>query len=272
MLVAEILSSLTIRDDSTGPRGDEDEIEELKAGLAAEEGGPRSAKAARRLKFDSGMWEGEGEGKEECRWLRECVGVDDLNTIIQEDPTGEAWLFGWTPSTSAPSADSPMPKPSTDRRENKDRGRPHTQARSKNTKKEKLKPQPKVVLLDSDQEQDPLQSYVPDSPSSSRSPSPTPSYLEEVAQDPTLSLDTSQKKKLTRPVYVQQLITLLKEREKPEHIEMGLKWGEGLVRAKRSFGTELCEYTSPISDPSVSLGKDSPWTGGRTDMRQPKMR
>jgi telomere length regulation protein len=100
-------------------------------------------------------------------------------------------------------------------------------------------------MLDPDQEADPLEGYVPQSPSSSRSPSPTPSYLEEVAADPTLALDSAQNKKASRPVYVQQLIMLLKEREKPEYIEMGLKWGEGLVRAKRSFGTELCRL-NPI--------------------------
>jgi telomere length regulation protein len=108
----------------------------------------------------------------------------------------------------------------------------------------KQKPTPKVVMLDPDQEADPLQGYSPESPSSSRSPSPTPSYLEEVAADPTLALDSAQNKKAARPVYVQQLIMLLKEREKPDYIEMGLKWGEGLVRAKRSFGTELCKQIS----------------------------
>ncbi len=94
-------------------------------------------------------------------------------------------------------------------------------------------------MLDPEQEQDPLTGYDLPSPSSSRSASPTPSYLEEVAADPTLALDGTQKKKVTRPVYVGQLVELLKERDKPDHLEMGLKWGEGLVRAKRNFGVEL---------------------------------
>ena len=42
-------------------------------------------------------------------------------------------------------------------------------------------------------------------------------------------------------MYISQLIALLKEREKPEHIEMALKYGESLIRAKRSFGGELGE-------------------------------
>lgn len=37
-------------------------------------------------------------------------------------------------------------------------------------------------------------------------------------------------------------MALLKERDKPESVEMGLNWGEGLVRAKREFGTELGEF------------------------------
>lgn len=251
MLVAESLSSLTIKEDTTSTRGDEDEIEELKAGLEAEEGGPRTAKAARRLKFDSRMWDGEGGGKEECRWLRGCVGVDDLTAELKEDPTGQAWLFGWTPTEITNDNLDTLPSVTNDGRETP-RGRtPHPSSKTKMKSEKKPKaqsqPKPKIVLLDSDQEMDPLKSYEPDSPSSSRSPSPTPSYLEEVAQDPTLSLDTSQKKKLTRPVYVPQLVALLKERERPDHIEMGLKWGEGLVRAKRSFGTELCEYNQPAT-------------------------
>lgn len=251
MLVAETLSSLTIKEDPTTTQVDRDgdEIEELKAGLAAEEGGPRAgkgqAKGIRRLKFDSGMWDGEGEGKEECRWLRGCVGTDDLTAELKEDPTGQVWLFGRTPAQITNVNEEALPP--TNNGHESTRGRTQQSKSKSNTKaraKPKSQPQPKIVLLDSDQEMDPLKSYVPDSPSSSRSPSPTPSYLEEVAQDPTLSLDTSQKKKLTRPVYVPQLVALLKEREKPDHIEMGLKWGEGLVRAKRSFGTELCEYTT----------------------------
>lgn len=242
MLVAEILSERTIKEGrETGMDGEEDdELAELKAGLEADEAGQASAskapKAPRRLRFDRGMWDGEGDGKEECRWLRSCMGVDDLRADISaggnESDSGKGWMFGWDAEGLE---EPPMPVPSGDR------GRPRRAPKHATPKiKTKPKPKPKVVMLDEDQQADTLQGYEPQSPSSSRSPSPTPSYLEEVASDPTLALDTSQKKKIPRPVYVQQLITLLKEREKPEHIEMGLKWGEGLVRAKRSFGTELC--------------------------------
>jgi telomere length regulation protein len=96
-------------------------------------------------------------------------------------------------------------------------------------------------MLDEEQTADPLEGYEAPSPSSSRSPSPTPSYLEEVTADPSLALDSVQKKKVSRPVYISQLIALLSERDKPDSLEMGLKWGESLIRAKRSFGGELGE-------------------------------
>jgi telomere length regulation protein len=190
------------------------------------------------LKFDKGMWEGEGEGKEECRWLRSSVLVDDLNERISEDPTDKAWSLGWD---QVQTDEATKTHPSGTEPAHSQRGRQKTSARPAPNSKAKTNTKPKIVMLDEDQEADTLQGYTPESPSSSRSPSPTPSYLEEVAADPTLALDASQAKKVSRPVYVQQLIALLKEKEKPEHIEMGLKWGEGLVRAKRSFGTELCE-------------------------------
>jgi telomere length regulation protein len=240
MLVAEILSELTIResDDAQG-QTEEEEMAELQAGFEAQEGNtgsdkpPRTSRGPKRLKFGEGMWGGEGEGKEECRRLRECVGVNDLDQPLSEDLTGKSWLLGWD-QVHVPTSSS-SPPPTTRGRRNE----PFKPAKTKS--KSNPKPKPKIVMLDPEQEADPLEGYAPQSPSSSRSPSPTPSYLEEVAADPTLALDSAQNKKASRPVYVQQLIILLKEREKPDHIEMGLKWGEGLVRAKRSFGTELCK-------------------------------
>jgi len=243
MLVAEILSELTTRETGdNNAQTEEEEMAELQAGFEAQEGTagsdkpPRTSGGPKRLQFGEGMWGGEGEGKEECRRLRESVGVNDLELPLSEDPTGKKWLLGWDQVYAPESASDPRPAPIK-------RGRqPETKFRPAKEPNSKPKPKPKIVMLDADQEADPLQGYAPQSPSSSRSPSPTPSYLEEVAADPTLALDSAQNKKASRPVYVQQLIMLLKEREKPDYIEMGLKWGEGLVRAKRSFGTELCTF------------------------------
>jgi telomere length regulation protein len=240
MLVAEVLSELTIEEQGICQEPtQEDDVEELKARLEMDEETdeetrpkPKSEPGGmRRLRFGKEMWDGEGQGKEECRWLRRVVGVRDGEAIIEDEESGRVWLLGWddTATTSIPPGPTPTPaRP-------KSRGRPTPPKRT--TQKERHK----IVMLTDEQLADSLKGYSPPSPSSSRSPSPTPSYLEEIASDPSLALDGAQKKKVTRPVYIGQLAALLKEREKPEYIEMGLKWGEGLIRAKRSFGTELGE-------------------------------
>nr|ODN92509.1 telomere length regulation protein [Cryptococcus depauperatus CBS 7841] len=176
-----------------------------------------------------GMWDGYGDGKEEARWLRECVGVRDGDAAI--DGSEEEWLLGWrTKQTKSPTNLISSPPPAQ-------------QTASLPPEKPNSKPQkkPRIVMLDPDQQDDPLVGYESSSPSSTRAPSPTAEYLEEIAADPSLGLDEVNKKKAQRPLYIPQLTALLKEREKPECVEMGLQWGEGLVRAKREFGTELAE-------------------------------
>lgn len=95
---------------------------------------------------------------------------------------------------------------------------------------------------DSDDD-DSLQGY--DSPTSSRSPSPTPSELDEIEKDPTLRV--GRPKPVSRPVYLVQVIALLRaggytnDEGVVEKIEMGLTHVEELVRRKAGFGTELGE-------------------------------
>lgn len=85
------------------------------------------------------------------------------------------------------------------------------------------------------------------SPSSSRSPSPTPSELDEYEKDPTVRLGRN---KITKPVYLAQLGELLRstgglkseqESQEADKIEIGLDCAEELIRRKKSFGTELGE-------------------------------
>ncbi|RXK40552.1 hypothetical protein M231_02204 [Tremella mesenterica] len=196
--------------------------------------------------MEDDMWDGEGNGKEECRWLRRAVGVKDGQVEISDDPTGKAWLLGWKDlpvseeSSQSPTLLEPTPPRSS---------APAKQAREKG----RAVPTKKIIMLDPDQEADPLSGYTLPSPSSSRSSSPTPEFLEEVAADPSLAIGKVGEKKVTRPVYAQQLVLLLKEREKPDMVEMGLKWGEQLVRAKRSFGTELADNAEPLVAMTVAL-------------------
>lgn len=250
MLTAEINSMLSIEESASDLEyqpGVDAEIEELKAGLEVdEEGSPKSINGSRaprgrkRLRFDSSIWDGNGEGKEECRWLRACVGTKDGDADLgqAEEHNDKAWMLGWDRAPVTEASRAPEAGPSSIRTQEKPRGRSEKVA-PRHTTATRKKPMPKIVMLDPAQGDDPLEGYASASPSSSRSASPTPEYLAEVAADPTLALDGAQKKKTTRPVYIGQLLQLLKERDKPESIEMALQWGEGLVRAKRSFGTEL---------------------------------
>ena len=229
LLVAEIVSERTIEDsDHDMEFSEKDEIEELKAGLEAEDG-PRvkAPRGSKRLKFGHGMWDGQGEGKDEARWLRSAVGVKDNDATLSGDP--EAWFLGWRRSTDEPTASKAAPDIV-----------PH--ARKTKAVPAKSPKRPKIVMLDDEQLEDTMEAYDPPSPSS-RSPSPDQAYLDEVAADPSLALDTQQKRKIQRPVYISQLLSLIKDREKPDCLEMALKFGESLIRSKRSFGGELGEWT-----------------------------
>lgn len=244
MLVAEVVSERTIEEDqdaAPGPSEDET-MAQLRAQLGDEENEPeagadsKSPKGPTRLRF-SNMWDGDGDGKEECRYLRSCVGVRDDDAIISDDP--QAWMLGWdVEPEQQPKEKPPQPVP---------------EAAEARGRKPKVEPKrPKIVMLDEEQEADPLEGYT-SSRSSLRSPSPTPSFLEEVAADPTLALDATKKRKLRRPVYVRQLAELLRDKDKPESIELALQWGEGLVRAKRTFGTEVADNAIAVAGAAIAL-------------------
>ena len=98
------------------------------------------------------------------------------------------------------------------------------------------------------------------SPTSSRSSSPDPKELEEIAKDPTLNVGS---KKVPRPVYLAQLGELLRGKpglsaQKPnepheaDRIEMVLNIAEELLRKKKGYGTELgMEYWLPCIESLV---------------------
>lgn len=84
-------------------------------------------------------------------------------------------------------------------------------------------------------------------PSSSRSPSPTPSELEEIEKDPTLRVT---QKKIARPVYLVQLGEMIRptnvvgkeDEDEPKRIEVAMDVAEELIRRKKAYGTELGVY------------------------------
>lgn len=254
MLVAEVLSELTVADGAPAPdlgrkgkgkqRSDEvDELEKMLQNLGEDGDGIRQPQAGpegkqrRRLVFGKEIWDGFGQGKEECRRLRALVHFRDIDAPVvgdddQADGEGRKadWrLLGWDSSDDR--FTSPLP---TKVNAPQDSTRPRGRSLSPKPQSKK-KPQPRPAP-DSDDES--LSGYS-SSDNSSRSPSPTPSYLEEVARDPMSN--TTTREKIQRPVYIIQLIELLRAREEPDKLEVGLKWGESLVRRKRHFGKELGE-------------------------------
>ena len=252
MLVAEVLSEKTIPDDGAPPpankskgkakaKAKDDEVEELERMLSSlgdeenrtnQAGAAPSGKQRRRLDFGREIWDGFGQGKEECRRLRALVhGEDDEIRLSDErdleNTTIKSDLLGWDEQKSLAS-DPPESKSSRVENDNLPRGR--SQAKS---------PPPKRTQpAEPDSDDESLSGYS-SSANSSRSPSPTPSYLEEVARDPMSNTNT--REKVQRPVYIIQLIELLRAREEPDKLEVGLKWGESLIRRKRHFGKELGE-------------------------------
>lgn len=102
----------------------------------------------------------------------------------------------------------------------------------------------RVESTEADSDDDSLQGYGSDG-NSDRTPSPTPSELDEIEKDPTLNVGV---KKVPKPVYLTQLGELVRstnaglksaENNEPDKIKMALNSGEELVRRKRNFGLEL---------------------------------
>ncbi len=277
MLVAEIVSLLSIPSESgSGSEKDKDEdrsTEDLKKeldGLLSEleaeeeaEGSstfkptPHPASSGRgrmkRLDFGKEMWEGKGQGKEECRRLRGFVGLRDGRAGVEMERLGEkGWMIGWGPDEgsavgkeeSSRLEGNPAQRHVRGRTSEKTTGSSQVKPTKEPKSKSKSKPKPQAKI---DSDDDSLIGYSSSSssPSSSRSPSPTPSYLESIALDP--SLHSSTRPKVSRPVYITQLVDLLRAREEPDKLEMGLKWGESLIRRKRDFGRE-------VEENSIALG------------------
>lgn len=260
MLVAEVLSEMTIADDSgVAPdpgrkakgkqRVDEvDELEKMLQNLGEDDDGMASKtpqagpslRQRRRLDFGNEIWAGFGQGKEECRRLRALVHLRDNeagvegNQVDSEARSVDWQLLGWDGIDERPS----RPVESDDRKKPKLQVGQQTRGRSPVPEATTKKRPPSRQQPDSDDES--LSGYS-SSANSSRSPSPTPSYLEEVAKDPMSN--TSTREKIQRPVYIIQLIELLRAREEPDKLEVGLKWGESLIRRKRHFGKELGELS-----------------------------
>lgn len=162
-------------------------------------------RTGKKLRFDG--WDGVGEGREWARDLRNLISTRDSDFMEVE-------------VVESPTNNGPTDSSST----------------------LSLPVQSKINIsqatYDSD---DSLTGYG--SPPSSRAPSPTPEELDEIEKDPTLRVGT--KKKILRPVYIGQLIEMVRpgakdsDHEAVERLDVGLSAAAELIRRKRNFGFEL---------------------------------
>lgn len=179
-----------------------------------------ASRVGKNLSFDD--WEGDDDGRVWARRLRQLCSERDIDfEPLCED--GAVQGNGSEPGSNLTAEVTSM-----------------TAARQGSVAKTGMQAQ-SIADYDSD---DSLTGYA--SPSSSRSPSPTPSELQEIEKDPTLRVG---QKKILRPVYLAQLGELVRnsgagpseENQEADKIEMAIKFGEELIRRKRDYGTELGE-------------------------------
>ncbi|KAG8903295.1 telomere binding protein [Tulasnella sp. 403] len=164
-------------------------------------------------KLDFGDWDEEGQGREWCRDLRrlsEGFGAwdeGDLDTPVDEQSAVDTQqIVRADHETDSEEKDTKVPPPH----------------------------------LDSDDES--LVGYASTAPSS-RSNSPTPSELEEIEKDPSLTLGRTTRK-VQKPVYLLQLGELLEpgkgnDQTEPARHETALNEGASLIRRKQGYGLEL---------------------------------
>jgi len=196
------------------------------------------AKLSRR-KLEFGDWEGEKDGRTWIRQLRELIKARDADVVdAPPEETEEAMA-------ASPSAQSPMlPTHRKSHREQVGAKRDATARDDKNGTRPIAHPRSR----EPDSDDDSLVGYDSER-YPSRSPSPTPSELDEIEKDPTLRTGGGLKKgkKFVRPVYLVSLGELFRPStaegdEEVRKFEMALTYGEELIRRKRDFGTELGTY------------------------------
>ena len=193
-----------------------------------------ASRVGKNLNFDD--WEGDDGGRDWARHLRHLCSQRDIDfEPLCEDDAAQGSEPGGNLTAEATSG---------------------TAARQESVAETGIRAQV-ATSYDSD---DSLTGYA--SPSSSRSPSPTPSELQEIERDPTLRVS---QKKIPRPVYLAQLGELVRnsgvgpseENQEADKIEMAINVGEELIRRKRDYGTELgksnmARYNTSVLTPDAA--------------------
>ncbi|KAG8933784.1 telomere binding protein [Tulasnella sp. 418] len=192
-------------------------------------------------KLDFASWEGDGESKEWFRSLRQLV-IEGTQGRILDDSYDEKEAFTLTAAKQEEIDIADISTSHPDTEGNKKRGQP-------------------AVMYDSD---DSLTGYASPDPSS-RSASPTPSELEEIAKDPSL-VAGREANKIPKPVFLLQLSDLIttqkdEEQKEPAKHEMALREGESLIRRKANYGTELDENAVNLTLAFIRLQDNYEITG-----------
>ncbi|KAI5899883.1 uncharacterized protein SCHCODRAFT_02561678 [Schizophyllum commune H4-8] len=187
--------------------------------------------------LDFGDWDGNDRSSVWCRELRALLGARDMDadlSALDEQP------------------DTDVPASQTTLFEDADEELTTSSAAAAGAQSAPITLT--STTYDSD---DSLEGYV--SPSSSRSPSPTPSSLAEIEKDPSLAVAPI---KVPRPVYLAQLGALLRgppgakplePQEEYKRLEVALNCAEELIRKKRGYGTELEENADNLVYGLVAL-------------------
>ena len=187
--------------------------------LVAEEVARASGKT-----LDFGDWEGDADGREWCRRLRALTRQRDSD--VDDDLV--ASLDGPPQSTQAKVEEVAEEVVS-----------PATKKAASSVRK------PVIETISNGYDSDDSLTGYASEPSSSRSPSPTPSELEEYEKDPTLRVTQSH---IAKPVYLAQLGEMVRptsgvkaneDQDEPKRIQVALDVAEELIRRKRDYGTEL---------------------------------
>ncbi|KAL1693406.1 telomere length regulation protein-domain-containing protein [Schizophyllum commune] len=187
--------------------------------------------------LDFGDWDGNDRSSVWCRELRALLGARDMDTDLSVQD-------------EEPDTDAPAPQTNPFEDVDEEPTTPSAAARVAQSAPITLT----STTYDSD---DSLEGYA--SPSSSRSPSPTPSSLAEIEKDPSLAVAPI---KVPGPVYLAQLGALvrgppgakpLEPQEEYKRLEIALNCAEELIRKKRGYGTELEENADNLVYGLVAL-------------------
>jgi telomere length regulation protein len=161
------------------------------------------------------QWEGSGQGQEWARSVRKLILTKDCEAEEAESDVVKLEIADTPPAVSSA-----------------------TLAHSERKTTKRIQTKVLETNYDSD---DSLEGYASEGSDTS---SLSPSELDEIEKDPTTNVG---KKKISRPVYLIDLATLITSSAKPDdpqnadRIEMALDCGEDLIRRKHGFGFELGE-------------------------------